>query len=77
MLIGEYIHTIDNKKRIAVPAKFIKDAALKMDKEGLLTGADGIKKLAQSIAEKAHAAKAGEEGFNEQYNRLLANITTV
>ena len=58
-------------------AKFIKDAALKMDKEGLLTGADGIKKLAQSIAEKAHAAKAGEEGFNEQYNRLLANITTV
>lgn len=29
MLIGEYIHTLDNKKRIAVPAKFRKEIGKK------------------------------------------------
>lgn len=38
MLIGEYIHTLDNKKRVAVPAKFRKE----ISKKAVITkGLDG------------------------------------
>lgn len=69
MLIGEYTHTIDNKKRVALPAKFRKEVGKKM----IIThGLDGClflypvsewKNISKKIADMG-MAQADTRGFN-------------
>ncbi len=69
MLIGEYIHTVDSKNRISLPAKFRKE----LGKKVVLThGLDGClfiyslsewKKISEKLSEMG-MAQADSRGFN-------------
>ncbi len=69
MLIGEYTHTIDSKKRVALPAKFRKEIGKKLV---VTHGLDGClflypvsewKKISEKIADMG-MAQADTRGFN-------------
>lgn len=72
MLIGEYLHTLDNKKRVAVPAKFRKE----IGKRAVITkGLDGCLIVYpfeewKIVAEKLSNLPTGQQG-NRNFVRLF------
>lgn len=74
MLIGEYIHTIDNKKRIAIPAKLRSEFGGK----GVLTrGLDNClflypQKEWESLVERLRALPLGQESSRGFIRLMLA-----
>jgi MraZ protein len=74
MLIGEYLHTLDNKKRISLPAKFRKEVGRKVV---LTRGLDTClfmfpEKAWNTIAEKLAALPVGQADTRGMSRFLLA-----
>ncbi len=69
MLIGEYTHTLDSKKRLSMPAKFRKEIGKKvvitrgLDKCLFVYTLSEWKKVAEKIAEMS-IGQADSRGFN-------------
>ena len=77
MLIGEYLHTLDNKKRVAVPAKFRKE----LGKRAVITkGLDGCLVIYpfeewRMVAEKLSALPTGQQNNRDFVRILLASAS--
>ena len=77
MLIGEYLHTLDNKKRVAVPAKFRKE----IGKKAVITkGLDGCLVVYpfeewKIVAEKLSNLPTGQLNNRNFVRILLANAS--
>ena len=77
MLIGEYLHTLDNKKRVAVPAKFRKE----LGKRAVITkGLDGCLVIYpfeewRQVAEKLSALPTGQQNNRDFVRILLASAS--
>lgn len=79
MLIGEYQHTIDTKKRLAIPAKLRAELG---DSMVVTRGLDGClfvytKNVWQEIAEKLSKAPVGAEMSRGFVRLLLSGATDV
>lgn len=79
MLIGEFRHTIDTKKRVAIPAKFRKD----LGQRGILTrGLDAClffypEPVWQELAERLSKLPAGQANTRSFVRLVLAGATEV
>ncbi len=79
MLIGEYSYTIDQKKRLSVPAKFRKD----LGKEAVITkGIDNCLvlyplKTWEKITEKLEAMPTAKREAREYYRHILSGASDV
>ena len=68
MLIGEYVHSIDVKKRLSIPAKFRKEIGKRavltrgLDKSLFLYSIDEWKRIADKLS-KLPAGQASTRGF--------------
>lgn len=68
MLIGEYIHSIDTKKRLSIPAKFRREIGKRavltrgLDRSLFLYSVDEWKKIAEKLS-KLPAGQASTRGF--------------
>lgn len=71
MLIGEYAHTIDSKKRLAIPAKLRKE----MGQKTILTrGLDGCLFLFSTREWESFAAKLSQLSFVKQDSRGFVRL---
>lgn len=71
MLVGEYTHTIDPKKRLAIPAKLRKE----LGKEMVLTrGLDGCLFLFSSKEFRIFAEKIGQLSFVQKDTREFKRL---
>src|SRR3989344_605726 len=71
MFIGEYKHSVDAKKRLAIPAKFRKE----LGKEAILTrGLDNCLFVFTSGQWKQFAEKLGNMPLGQQANRAFARL---
>lgn len=71
MLIGEYKHTIDPKKRLSIPSKFRKELG---DGAVITTGLDGCLFIFPMTQWNAFAEKLASMPFGQQDNRSFARL---
>lgn len=69
MLIGEYIHTLDPKKRLSLPAKFRKEVGKKVV---ITAGLDNCLFVYPLGAWKEHSKKIGELSMGQSDSRSFA-----
>lgn len=79
MLIGEYLHTLDNKKRVSIPAKFRKE----LGKKAVITkGLDGCLVIYsfeewKIVAEKLSGLASGQQSNRNFVRIILSNASEV
>lgn len=71
MLIGEYIHNIDTKKRLAIPSKLRREIG---EKAILTRGLDGCLFFFSAQGWEIFAAKLGQLSFVKQDNRGFSRL---
>src|SRR3989338_3672959 len=79
MLIGEYLHTLDNKKRVSIPARFRKE----LGKKAVITkGLDGCLVVYpfeewRIVAEKLSNLPTGQQNNRNFVRIILSNASEV